>query len=479
MACLGFSSILGFPRCRFLAVGLLLLAAGCNKPSADRASEQQDQAAPEGAVTVTAVAPQRQALRRVSEQPGFIEAFEETPLVAKIAGHVQKMYCDVGDRVRGPRFDEKGNQVEPGQVLAELWVPEIEEECRQKQALVAQAKAEVEQAQGALGAAEANVATMQAMVLEAQAARARVLANYERWQSEYKRIENLVLGQVIDQQTRDETRHQFKAAEAAREEVEAKIRSAQTTARESEAKRDKARADLAVARARVLVADAEEGRLRALLLYAKIRAPFDGVVTRRNIHTGYFLQPATGSGGQPLFVVARTDPLRVIVDMPEAEALLVRTGQPARIHLQVIKDQEFEGKVSRTAWSLDSKSRTLHTEIDLPNPEGLLRPGMYAFVRFTSELPDRLTLPVAAVAAEGEQAFCFQVLADKLVRTPIKLGQRNATHVEVLRKQGKPTQAGREGGWEDFSGREVIALGNLARLIDGQAVRPRRIENEE
>ncbi len=459
----------GASRLRLLAWCLLGLTSGCSQSTSPAGKPQEG-----GTPAITTVTPQRTTLRRMVEQPGFIEAFEETPLVAKIAGFVQKMCCDKGDVVRGPRFDPKGNQVEPGQVLAEIWVPELEEEWRQKQALVAQAKAEVGQAQGALAAAEANVATMQAMVEEVQAARARVLANFERWQSEYKRIETLVARQVIDQQSRDETRNQFKAAEAAREEVEARIRSAQTSARESEAKRDKARADLAVARARVLVADAEEGRLRALLLYAKIRAPFDGVVTRRNIHTGYFLQPATGNVVKPLFVVARTDPLRVIVDMPETEALLVRPGQQASIQLQVIKDQEFIGKVSRTSWSLDERSRTLHTEIDLPNPEGVLRPGMYAFVRFTIELPDRLTLPLAAVAIEGDQAFCFQVTADKLVRTPVKLGQRDASQVEVLRKQHQPAREGEAGKWEDFTGQEVIAVGNVARMIDGQVVRAKK-----
>lgn len=368
---------------RWFLLGLVTMSAGCDKPTTATPSPQA--AKDERVVPVTTVQPEKKTLRRVMDQPGAIEAFEETPLFARIPGYVQKVYVDIGDRVQGPRVDAKGKQLQPGQVLAELSVPEMEEELRQKQALVVQAEAEVEQTQGTLEAAEANVDTAKAMIREAEAARARAQATYDRWESEYKRMEGLFERKVIDAQTLDEARHQFKSSDAARKEVEAKVHSAQATARESEAKRNKARADIKAARARVGVAQAEAARLDALLQYGKIRAPFDGIVTRRNIHTGHFLQPASGSNAQPLFVVAQTDLVRVFVDVPESDALMVTIGMPARIRVQTIKDQDFKGKVTRTAWSLEPRSRTLRTEIDLPNPEGKLRPGMYAYVTLTVE----------------------------------------------------------------------------------------------
>jgi HlyD family secretion protein len=450
-----------------LLAGLLAVAAGCGPKEAGPESPPEEK---KGPLSVKTVKPERKTLRRVFEQPGFIEAFEETPLFARVPGHVLKMHRDIGDPLKGPRYDKAGKETEPGQVLAELWVPEMVEELKQKQALVVQAKAAVEQAQAALDTAEANIETAKALVQEAVSTKARAQANYERWDSEYKRIDDLVKRNVIDKQTRDETLNQLKAADASRQEVEAKILSAQAGVRESEAKRNKARADLAAARAHVQVAQAEEGRAAAWLQYATIRAPYDGVVTRRTINTGSFVQPATGNGGIPLFVVARTDTVRIFAEVPEADALLVQKGVRVRIRVQTIKDRDFEGEVTRSAWSLDPKARTLRTEVDLPNPQGLLRPGMYAYATFTAVLPNRLTLPASAVTTQGEQTVCFLVKDKKAVRTPVRVGLHVGGLVEVLKKQGRARE-GEEAAWEDFTGEEVIVRDNLSGLSDGQPVK--------
>lgn len=450
---------------RSLALGILAVVAGCSRPGTPVVPPSPDRV-----VAVTVVKPERKTLHRVIEQPARVEAFEETPLVSRISGYVQKVSVDSGDRVRGPRFNDKGKLVEPGQVLAELSVPEMEEELKQKRALVAQAEAEVEQAVAALEAAEANITTAQAMVREAEAARARALANYERWESEYKRIDGLVQRKVIDEQTRDEARNQHKAAGATCQEVEAKVHSAQAAAKESGAKRNKARADITSAKARVQVARAEEGRVAALLEYSKIRAPFDGVVTRRHIHTGHFLQPSSNAA-QPLFVIARTDIVRVLVEVPEADAMLIREGASARVRCQIIKGQEFEGKVTRSSWSFDPKSRTLRTEIDLSNPQGKLRPGMYAYVTFLAELPSTFTLPASAVLTQGGESYCYCVENGKAVRTPVKVGAREGQLVQILNKRTTGLADGSKPEvWADLTGTEEFALTNQGSLSDGQEV---------
>jgi RND family efflux transporter MFP subunit len=440
---------------------------------------------------VTTVRPEQKTLSRVIEQPAFVEAYEETPLMAKIAGEVQHIHVDRGHRVRGPHPDVADRLVQvagvldllghpgaamplslagvlrDGQVLAELWVPEMEEELRQKKALVGQVEAEVEQAAAAVDAAEANVVTAKAMIREAEAARTRAQANYERWNNQFLYEEDLVRRKSLDKQSLEITRNQRQAALAAQEEVEAKVLFAEATAKESEAKRNKARADLVAAKARVQVAKAEERRLSALLEYSKVRAPYDGVITSRNIHTGHYL---TGTGAKPLFVIARTDTVRILVDVPEADAMYVSDGVPARIRCQIIKDQEFEGKVTRSSWVLDAKARTLRTEIDLPNPEGKLRPGMYAYVTFRADVPSQFTLPAAAVVTQGDQSCCFCVENGKAIRIPVKVGARDGQLVQVLKKRNGPAKGSEPGVWEDFTGKEEVVLSSPGSLSDGQPV---------
>jgi RND family efflux transporter MFP subunit len=453
-----------------VAFGGLVLAtiAGCGRRDpaqpAEPASSQKVAVA-----TVTTVAPERKTLQHVVEQPGWVEAFEETPLFAGIPGFVHKVHVDAGDRVKGPRFDGQGKQVEPGQILAELWVPEREEELKQKVALVAQARAEVDQASATLDAAVANVASAKALVKEAEAGRERAQANYDRWNTQYLYEKNLVQQKLFDAQSFEITANQFKAAAAARNEVEAKVGSMMALARESEAKRDKAKADVAAARSRVEVAQAEQGRVAALLEYCKIRAPYNGIITSRTIHTGYYL---TGAATKPLFVIARTDLVRIIAEVRESDAALITNGTPARVRCQVVKDQVFEGNVTRSSWSLDAKARTLRTQIDLPSGD-CLRPGMYTYVSFQTESPALFALPAAAVVTQGDQAFCFQADNGKAVRTPIKIGARNGQFVHVLKKQvHSPVDSG-GGSWQDFTGQEQIAS-VAAALTDGQTIEVQR-----
>src|SRR5215471_21793368 len=117
-----------------LLAGLLVVAAGCGKEPGPEGQQEEKK----GPLTVKTVKPERKDLRRVFEQPGFIEAFEETLLFARIPGYVLKVHRDIGDPLKGPRYDKAGKEVEPGQPLAELWVPEMEEELKQKQGLVEQ-----------------------------------------------------------------------------------------------------------------------------------------------------------------------------------------------------------------------------------------------------------------------------------------------------------------------------------------------------
>jgi RND family efflux transporter MFP subunit len=117
-----------------------------------------------------------------------------------------------------------------------------------------------------------------------------------------------------------------------------------------------------------------------MLSFAQIRSPFAGIVSQRSIDTGHFVQPGM-SAQVAMFLVERIDTLRVAVDVPEREAVQVQKGNAAWIQIPSLGKEEFQGTVSRTSWVLDPASRTLRVEIDLPNPQRTLRPGMYAKAR--------------------------------------------------------------------------------------------------
>ena len=446
------------PRPRLWWPCLLAAAVGCHqKPPGPGGGP----ASPSGP-TVSVVRPQKKVVGRVVEQPGAVLPTEETRLFAKFPGFVKTIGTDPNKAGDGERRVDIGSRVTAGQLLAELAVPEVEQEAKQKAALVKQAEAEVEQATKALAAAEAGVASARALVTEARAGMSRAQALHDRWQSEVRRITGLVQGGVIDAQTRDETTNQFKAAEATRNEVAAKVASAEVGVLKSQADRDKAVADVAAAEARREVSKTEVGRLTALLGYARITAPFDGVVTHRAVNTGDFLSPAAGKEG--VFSVARLDPVRVVVQVPEADAGLVSEGLPVRITVQAVPGPELTGTVTRTSWSLEPGSRTLRAEIDLPNKGGRLRPGMYVYARITATMPEAWAVPAVAVGKAGDEPVVYLVDGGKALRTT----------VQVLYSDGQFTQVGRykkPGAveWTDFTGAESVAT-PAAALSDGQTV---------
>ena len=417
-----------------VAAAALGSLAGCH-PSTSLEAEQ-------AAVPVAAARPARKTLRLESVQPGQIEAFEQTPLFAKLPAYVEKLHVDIGDRV------------EAGQILVDLFLPELRDELRQKEAAVAQAQAEIELAAAAVRAAEAAVATAQANVRLMEAGNIRAEADVTRWQSQYARISQLVAGGSLDRKLEDETRDSLKAAEAARGEALAKVEAAKATAVQSQADLAKAKAAEAVARARTGNTKADRSRVKALLRYTKIRAPYAGVVTERNVNRGDFVQPASTMTARPLLSVARADIVRIFVDVPEMESPWVEAGRSGYVSVQALPDR-IVGKVARTSWALGA-NRTLRTELDLANPDGLLRPGMYATAHIVlQERPDAWVLPLSAIVREGKQAFCWTVQDGRAVRAPLSLGLQVGNEVEVV---------------SGLKGEEAVIQAPGQSLQDGQAV---------
>jgi HlyD family secretion protein len=423
--------------CWFAAWALLFGGVvGCEKPLPPEPESKK-------VAEVVLVRPLPAALRWTVRQPGSIEAFEETAIVPKIAGYVEKWNVDIGDRVK------------KGDVLAVLWVPDLVKELDQK-------RAEVEQARKQFEVTEAHIASTATLVEEAQAVLRRSQANLSYRRMQCDRVVQLRQRSVINKDVADEASSELRASEASVREAEAKLAHAEADRRESEAVRDKCRADIEVAQA-------ARSRMQSLVDYATLTAPFDGVITRRSINTGDFVQPPTNSQKDGLYVIHRRDLMRVFVEVPEEDAVWVKEGTPARIRMPILKGREFTGSVRRMSYSLKRQSRTLMAEIDLPNPEDLLRPGMYATAAIEVERTDVLTLPSTAIATQGDvnegyHDFCYMLKNGKLRRTPVEVGTRGEGRLQVLKKQVS-------GIWQDFDGEERVVQGGLSSLADGQEVR--------
>ena len=288
------------------------------------AKEAQESGAADPLVNVSIV--RRSSGKSELVLPGSIQAVTEAPILARASGYIVKRNADIGDHVKA------------GELLAEIEAPELDQQVRQ-------AKAGLDQASSALEQASANLQQG-----KTNADMARITA--ERWSS-------LVQKGAVARQDADTYQSQYEAQRANVLALEKAVN---------------------VAKSNVGVAEANLGRLTEMQGYLKVRAPFTGVITLRNVDTGALVN----AGATLLFRIAQTDRLRTYVNVPQTDATSVRVGQPPTLKIPDLPSKDFTGTVTRTANSLDPSTRTLLAEVQVPNQSGLLLPGMYAEVNFTT-----------------------------------------------------------------------------------------------
>jgi len=427
------------PRRLFALASLVALAttsAGCGQAPAAKAGHDAGPAV----TRVELIPPERGMIRRSTVQPGQIEAYEVTAIYAKVSGYVQTWTVDIGAKVT------------KGQVLAVLSDPELDAEAEQRQAMVEEAEAKLAQAKASEEVAQADLASARAKLAAVQAGIKRVDADLVLWQAQFHRVEQLVKDRAQTGSNLDETRNKLRSSEAAREEVYAQVKTAEVAVRQGQAMLDKARADVSAAAASIKVARFDAQRIQAMRGYTKIVAPYDGVVTRRNVNAGDLTTP--GTQGQPLFTVARDDLVRIIVSVPEMYATEVGPGDRVQIRLQALTGKDFEGKVTRTSWTLDAKNRTLHAEIDVPNPAGTLRPGLYVYATIiVEEHAGALLVPITALVRQDSQTFCVTAVDGRAVRKRVSVGLEDGTRAEIL---------------SGLAGNEAVVKAYAGSLVEGQ-----------
>jgi RND family efflux transporter MFP subunit len=254
--------------------------------------------------------------------PGNIQAVTEAPVLARASGYIRKRFVDIGDRVKAE------------QVLAEIEAPELDQQILQARAALDQTNSSVQQAEAAVQQGRSNESL------------AKVTAG--RW-------DNLQKRGVVSKQENDTYQAQWISQQANVQALEKAV---------------------AAARSNVGAAQANLDRLIQLKSYQTVRAPFAGVITVRNVDTGALVNDSSTL----LFRIAQTTSLRTYVNLPQTDADSVRVGQAAFLTVPELPGRKFKGTVARTANALDPATRTLLTEVQVSNADGVLMPGMYAQV---------------------------------------------------------------------------------------------------
>ena len=371
---------------------------------------------------VATVKVKRGAFERTTTQPASLEAFGQISIHSRNSGIVSKVLVDIGDRVKA------------GDVLAELDVPDLDNEIAEKEAALAQAEAAEEQAGAVVEAARAAVLAQEAHVVAAKS-ESDTAASYEKFRKiQYERIKKLYELKSVEERIVDEKEQQLRAAEAGAKSAAVRIQT--TAADDAKVKADVRVVELALKAATLRTAavtlDLAGSKVRTGDGFRLIRCPIDGVVLEKNVEADVLVKRGDG---KPLFRIAALGLITAVVQLPERDALHAKRGSRATVQLDALDDHRvISGKISRLAYGIDPTTRTLRAEITLPNAEGRLKPGMFGRATIVvGELPDVLWVPASALfERKGIEATCIRVVNGRTVRSPVKLGQSNDEQAEII-----------------------------------------------
>ena len=334
--------------------------------------------------------------------------YQEVDVMAKVAGYIRTINVDIGDRVR------------TGQVVAALEVPEMQND-------MARAGAAVE-------ASEAEVITARDDLSRAKSAHDIAHLSYTRVLDVAKREPGLVPQQEVDEYHSKDLIS------------EAEVSAAQSTLQAAERKTGMAKAD--------------QARWQTLQDYTVINAPFAGVVTKRYANVGAMIQAGTASQTQamPVIRLSQNNLLRLILPVPESAVPSIHDGETVDVTVSALH-RTFPGRITRFADEVQKTTRTMDTEVDVPNPNLILVPGMYADVKLSLQQSNNaLTVPLDAVDDTSGSPEVFAVRDSVIQVLPVTTGLRTPQRQEI-----------RSGIQED----DLVILGRHAGLHDGERVQPK------
>jgi RND family efflux transporter MFP subunit len=339
--------------------------------------------------------------------------FQEIDVYAKVSGYIQKLYVDWGTHVK------------QGQLLAVLEIPELEQQLTQDEAALRRSQQDQERAREELGRAQSA---------------------YDVAHITYKRLADV-------QKTRPEL--------VAQQDIDV----AQGKDLEAGSSVSAAKAALSAAEQASIASKAALDKDKAMFGYARMTAPFDGVVTKIYAYTGALLPAGTSSAKaeSALCQLSQNNLLRLVIPVPERAVPEIREGQTLEVDVSGLK-KTFTGKIARFSDQIDPATRTMHTEVTVPNPSYELVPGMYASVRIPlHSATNVLTVPVQAIQFTGAgQGVALTVNAShRLEKREVKVGLQTAAEVEIL---------------SGLSEGETVVFGEQNQFKEGELVSPKLVD---
>lgn len=316
--------------------------------------------------------------------PGSTEAILSAPVYARVDGYLHLRNVNIGDTVR------------TGQVMAEIETPELDKQVQAADSTINQTKSSYQNANEALQKAKAEERAAAANVKKAESDLAFA-------KLEYGRYEELVRSGAVSSEERDNKFTGFKGATAL-------LESSQHAQKSAAAQIKSAEAAVLTAKAGMGVAESTRDQYAATRGFRQVKAPFDGVVTQRNVDPGSLITAGSSAVNTVLFRIGKTDVLRIYAYIPEQYISEVHAGQDADLSFQSFPGERFTGTVTYVAGGLDPVSRTLQAEIHVPNTNHRLLPGMYAQVHFKSLSKLRLPIvPGSSVQFVADGCFLYTI----------------------------------------------------------------------
>jgi RND family efflux transporter MFP subunit len=403
-----------------------------------RLRSQQARAVPRTSreIQVGVVKPERRTLEVTLSFTGDILPNRQTSIFAKTSGYIRAIHV------------ERGEFVKAGALLVEIEPTEMENALDQSRAALATAEAALQVARSNLQSSKANLLNQQALLAKAQA----VLAN-DRRQAE--RLNELFAKGLVAAQDRDNARTTYEASQAAVSAQEAQV--------------EAARVQIATAESQVRLAQTQIEQQRSAQRMAQMRlddtrivAPFSGFISQRNLEVGAAVSSqaaATSNASIGILMLQEINPVKLQLEVPERDVARVAVGNTVRLTMDAYAGRHFSGKVARVVHALDPRTRTMGVEVDIPNPENLLKPGMYARVDLLVEVRrDALLVPLEVLTGTEGRPTVLVVRDGKVAVQPVELGPTDGPVVQVTRGLEPDTEV-------ILQGKDLVRDGMTVRAV--------------